>query len=143
MNNSPKSTEPRGAQVPNSDDQLFRQVHPAHLHEGRVARIAFEVKDRDQGLLSISLGSKTTAEAAFKHYTAVLKLRSSGVYAVTTAECYAEALKVWEDPEDNPVPDPAHGVIDFRDYLANKAEKKRREAQLARIADARGPIHKP
>ncbi|ABC83304.1 hypothetical protein [Anaeromyxobacter dehalogenans] len=143
MSDSPKGAEPRGPQVPSSDDQLFRQVHPAHLHEGRIARIAFEVKERDQGLLSVSMASKTTPEAAFKHYTDGLKLASIGVYAVTCAECYTEALKVWEDPEVNPLPDPAHGIIDFREHLASRTEKKRKEAQLARLANDRGPVFKP
>jgi hypothetical protein len=134
---------PRGPRVLELEKDTFRQVHPNNVHEGRLTRCAFEVKDWDNGLLSIALSTKTTAEAAHKHFTEKLGRKSCGVYAVTVGDCDRESLKVWEDPETEPPPDPAHGVIDFRDCLADKKEKKRREVLLARIADQRGPVYRP
>jgi hypothetical protein len=137
------TAEPRGPVVEDLDSETFRQIPSGFLHEGRVARCAFEVKERDKGLLSIALSTKTTAEAAYTHHTGTLGLKSVAVYAVKVGQCEGEGLKVWEDPETDPPPNPAHGVIDFRGCLADKAGKKRREYRLAQIATERGPVYTP
>ncbi len=133
--------EPRGPRITEMDSRCLRQVHPANLQNGRLTRVAFEVKEWDKGLLSVFSDRKTTPEEAFEHYTKVLNRKSAAVYAVTVAECESEKLPVHEDPETDPVPFEAHAVIDFRQFVADKAIKKAKETRLARLAETRGPLH--
>ena len=133
--------EPRGPRIVDQSASCLRQVHPANLHGGRLTRVAFEVKEWDGGLLSVSSSLKTTPQRSFEHYTTTLGMKSAAVYAVTVKECEGESLGVFEDPETNP-PDDAHAVIDFRS-VTQKALKKAKETTLARLADQRGAVYQP
>lgn len=58
-------------------------------------------------MLSIALGTKTTAEDAFLHHTQALELASGGTWAVTVGEVAAVELSGFEQPlEDSR----AHGL---------------------------------
>lgn len=110
-----------GAPRTNPDESLFRQIHPSWVVEGVPSSQAFRPTKKDGGLLSVSLGDKTTAKAAFDHHTTVLQLSSAGTWAVTVAETANAGLESYEQPlEENP----DHGVIDFRG-------KSRREGETA------------
>jgi hypothetical protein len=126
-----------------SDEDLYRQVSPssAWLDNGRVTSVAFTPWEKDDGLLSVYCGSKTSAEGSYDHYTKTLGLSSAGSWAVTTEEVAQVGMKSWWSPVEppDPLPNPAHGSIDFRG-LDKKATKTRAKA-LAAKAHARGRKH--
>jgi hypothetical protein len=57
-----------------ADELLYRQVHPQWIVDGEPSSQAFKPTRKDEGMLSIALGHKTTAEDAFLHHTQALKL---------------------------------------------------------------------
>ena len=81
--------------------------------------------------LSIALGSKTTAEKAFRHHTQALKLASGGTWAVTVGEVAAVELSSFEQPLEN---SPAHGFIDFR-HLSRRAMESKAKLLVAKARD--------
>jgi len=115
--------------VPLSDDEelLFRQVHPSFVRDGRPSSQAFRPTAKDAGKLSVSRGSLTTPDRAFKLHTEGLGLRSAGTWAVSVGECREEGLNVLPDPLTSPA--------------ENQAEA--RGARLARKAVDRGKMHPP
>jgi hypothetical protein len=132
--------------VPLSDDEelLFRQVHPSFVRDGRPSSQAFRPTAKDAGKLSVSRGSLTTPDRAFKLHTEGLGLRSAGTWAVSVGECREEGLNVLPDPLTSPpekIADPAHALVDFAPYPKNQAEA--RGARLARKAVDRGKMHPP
>lgn len=116
-----------GPQITDSGEQLFRQVHPSWIQAGKPTSQAFKPTPKDQGLLSVSRGSKTTAAAAFELHTREKGFESVGVWGILVSDCSEAALGVYEKPVENPVPDPAHSVVDFR-HLSDK--ETRGKAQL-------------
>ena len=135
---------PKEELVP-SGEHLYRQVSPssAWLNDGRVTSVAFSPWPKDEGLLSVSCGSRTSAEQSYEHYTKTLGFPSAGVWAVTTQEVADVGMKSYWSPVEppHPHPDPAHGSIDFRG-LDQKAVKTRSKA-LAAKAHNRGRCHPP
>jgi hypothetical protein len=137
--------EPGGPKVEAPSEECFRQVHPNFIVRGRLTEMAFRLKSRDYGLLSISLSSKTSAATAHAVYTSTIgqdgkPLKSAAVYAVTVAECSQVRLDVYEDPKAN---DPAHGSIDLRHVLADEDQRKTKQIQLKDFAEARGCVFTP
>lgn len=135
---------PRGPRREPSEEQCFRQIHPAFLLKGRLTAMAFRLRDNESGL-SVSLESKTTAEKAFGLYTQPKAhggkgLAACGTWAVTTAECLQEECHVHEDPTDI---DEAHGLIDMRHLKDNKGLRKTVETHLRLHAEARGCVYSP
>ncbi|MFY0571469.1 hypothetical protein ACN28E_47620 [Archangium lansingense] len=129
-----------------SAELLYRQVSPSPswVNDGRVTSVAFTPWEKDQGLLSVSCGSRTTAECCYDHYTKNLGLQSVGVWAVTTDEAKAVGLdSYWSpvEPPDPRPPDPAHGSIDFRGRDEKTA--KTLAKSLAKKAHARGRQYPP
>lgn len=121
-----------------SDEFLYRQVHPRWIVDGEPSSQAFKPTKKDEGMLSIALGTKTTAENAFLHHTHALKLASGGTWAVTVGEVAAVELSSFEQPlEDSP----AHGFIDFRD-LGRKAMESKAKLLLVKARD-RGCVYQP
>ncbi len=118
-------------------DLLFRQVHPGWLDGEQPSSQAFRPMPKDNGLLSIYLGSLTTPELSYKHYTEKLKFESAGVWAVSIAEVEAERLP----HRPNPQPDfPAHGEIDFSGVVSN-SQKEKIGKRLKNKAVIRGKLH--
>ena len=68
------------------EELLFRQVPPSWVDDGEPTSQAFRPTKKDEGELSVALGSLTTPEGAYVHHTLVLKLQSAGTWAVTVAE---------------------------------------------------------
>lgn len=120
------------------DELLHRQVHPSFMQKGRVSSQAFRPTPKDENQLSISRGSMTTAEEA---YTEEKELESVGVWSVTVGECQTVELKAFHQPVNEPIPDPAHGFIDFRG-VGNKPKEKKTK-RLAAMARARGCQYVP
>jgi hypothetical protein len=120
------------------EEFLYRQVHPAWIDGGVPSSQAFKPTKKDDGMLSIALSSKTTAQEAFLHHTQVLKLPSGGTWAVSVGEVAAVALSTFRQPlNDNP----AHGFIDFRDPGRNAIESKAK-LPSAKARD-RGCVYQP
>jgi len=117
---------------------LYRQVHPQWIVDSEPSSQAFKPTKKDEGMLSIAVGSKTTAEETFLHHTRVLKLASGGTWAVTVGEVAAVDLSSFEQPLDN---SPAHGFIDFRDR-SRRAMESKAKLLVAKARD-RGCVHQP
>lgn len=111
---------------------LLRQVHPNWIREGRITSQVFRPTPKDKKQLSMYDGNQVTAREAHAHYTQQLELSSVGVMAVTVAECQQQELPVVPDP----VPFPAHVVIDFHAF--SNAEIKTKAKHLTRAARLRG-----
>ena len=98
--------------------------------------VAFCPAPREEGLLSVYDGDLISVEQCWQHYTAILQLASSGVWAVTVSEVEESALTARPDPLEPPE-SPAHAVIDF-----STLESKKRHRAIAKIlaakAEARG-----
>jgi hypothetical protein len=120
------------------DEFLYRQVHPQWVVDGEPSSQAFRPTKKDDAMLSIACGSKTTAEDAFLHHTQVLKLASGGSWAVTVSEVTSVELRSFAQPLDG---SPAHGFIDFRGLGRKAMESK---AKLLRAkARNRGCVYQP
>lgn len=115
---------------------LFRQVHPSWVHDGVPTSQAFTPTPKDEGELSIARGSRTTAEAAYKHYTTVQKFASAGTWAVTVGEANDAELQSFDDDQPDLL---AHGFVDFRGL--GRKEAKRKGMLLAAHARTRGRLH--
>jgi hypothetical protein len=109
---------------------LHRQIHPTFVQNGRVTSQAFKPTPKDDGLLSVYDGDLITAEAAWKHFTQMLKHVSTGVYALTMAECKSTGLPA--RPDTNPFPE--HAVVDFTAYGSNQIDKKAKLLRLYAVA---------
>jgi hypothetical protein len=131
----------RGAKLPLGDagELLHRQVHPSWIQAGRPTSQAWRPTPKDEGLLSVSRASQRAAADSYRHHTKVLGRLSAGVWGVTVEECTGVGLSAFADPIDEPIPDPAHAVIDFRG-LSDK-DCRIRGAQLQNLANKRGCIY--
>jgi hypothetical protein len=125
-----------------SDELLFRQVHSSWIREGRVSSQAFRPMPKDKGHLSVDRGSITTAEASYQLFTEQLQFSSEGIWAVTVAECLAQALPVLEDPVSAEAPgvaNPAHAVVSFVS-VSSRGQIEAKGQKLARCANERGRL---
>lgn len=121
------------------EELLHRQVHPSFLQNGRVSSQAFRPTPKDEGELSVSRGSLTTAEEAYQLHTEEKKLKSVGVWSVTVGECSGIGLPSFPDPLEDAPPDRAHAVVSFKDLGSTAADKA--SSRLAAFARARGRQH--
>ena len=99
---------------------LYRQVHPSWVSGGEITSQAFRPTTKDNNLLSVYDGDQITAGAAWQHYTRDLGFASSGVVAVSAADCRDVQLPVKPDP----APFPEHAVIDFTGLSRSAIERK-------------------
>lgn len=119
----------------NNNTFLLRQIHPGFVQNGRASSQAFRPTLKDEQKLSVYDGDQITPADAFEHYTKTLKLGSSGVLAVSMAECRALDLPVTPDPDSFP----EHVLIDFSAYGKSATEKK---AKLLKAkAEVRGWLY--
>ncbi len=119
-------------------EDLYRQINPNFIQEGRVSGQAFTPTRKDLSLLSVDQSSLTTAEASFELFTTGLNLRSAGIYGVTVGEASGVGL----DSYSNPLPsNPAHAVVDFRNLSNGQTQNK--GSKLAAIARDKGPKYWP
>ena len=120
-----------------ADTLLYRQVHPKFVQEGRVTSQAFRPTSKDNKCLSVYNGDLITAEESWRHYTNSLSLESTGVLAVTKAECEQRELRVESDPGRFL----EHAVIDFTGLGRSAIERKADSLKTA--ACARGWRYRP
>jgi hypothetical protein len=121
-----------------SEELLFRQVHPHFFDAGEPTNGAFRPGSNDNGELSVGRSSLTTAQEAFIRHTEKRGLASTGVWAVSVGEVTAVELKAIPDPEPD---DEAHSFVDFRSLSRKQCEGKSK--LLRRDAVARGCQYKP
>ena len=112
--------EPVDPKLEDGGESLYRQVHPSWVQDGVPASLAFKPTKKDEGMLSISLGSKVSAKDAYRHHTEDLGLASAGTWGVTVSEAAAAGLDSFAQPLNE---SPAHGYIDFRELSRSAIEK--------------------
>ncbi len=116
----------------NGETQLYRQIHPNFVREGRAGSRAFRPSSRDPCRLSVYDGDQITAKKAWQHYTSTLHKESSGVMAVTVNECTRMNLDVVDDH----IPYEEHAFIEFGN--STKSQIKRISKNLRVVAQTRG-----
>ena len=114
----------------NDRTNLYRQVHPGWIRNGRLSSQAFRPTPKDRERLSVYDGDQITPEAAYIHYSQ--SYMSAGVLAVTAGECRNLHLPVVPDPS----PFPEHVAIDFSHF--SKSQAGRLAKRLAKLARDRG-----
>mgnify|MGYP003381897935 CR=1 FL=1 len=136
-----------------SNELLWRQVHPQRINGGVISSEAFEPGRSDAKQLSCSRESKVSAREAFEHYTLTLEGKSAGVAAVSVEdvgsgapipgnESEVASLRAVDDTASGVVDlPPGHAYIDFRPLGSARATKKAK--QLAFLAHQRGGIQFP
>ena len=115
-----------GTELDDLSELLWRHVHPSWVRDGEPTSQAFKPMPKDDGKLSVSRGSLTTASDAFALHTESLGLNAVGTWAVSVGEVVAEpiVLCAYADPVPAPMPDPAHALIDFSTQSRKSVETK-------------------
>ena len=101
---------------------LLRQISPSpyHLQGNRPTSLAFKPTRKDNKCLSVYDGDQIRPQAAWEHYTQILKYKSVGVMGFSVSECSTLTLPVQADPK----PFPEHVHIDFTGLSRNEVRKK-------------------
>lgn len=121
----------------NGETLLLRQIHPSFVRGGRVTSQAFRPTPKDEDRLSTEDGDRIAPEAAWRRYTEVLALLSTGVMGILAASCAAEGLAV----EPDGAPTPEHVSVIFAGLTTG--ERERVSKRLRDAADARGWLYRP
>ena len=117
---------------------LYRQVHPHFVSDDKPTSQAFRPSTKDDKQLSVDDGDQTNPQDAYRHYTEDLGLRSTGVAAITKAECQQAGLKVRPDPLPN---NPAHAVIDYSGLSRGEIDDVADKLKLSAVS--RGWAYRP
>lgn len=122
------------------DSLLIRQVHPQWMVGETISQLVFSSQTfkptpKDEGLLSMYNGELFEPSEAYEHYTN-LNLQSSGVVAVTPAECETIPVPVLEDNH----PFEGHCSLDYRELGNNKIKKA--ASTLKAFAQERGWLYR-
>ena len=121
---------------------LFRQVHPSFIQEHRPTSQAFKPNQNDQQKMSVSRSAKTRAKECFEHFTQRLERKSAGVWGVSVGEVIEQGLSALSDELFEPIPDPAHALVDFR-QVTPESKIKTISSKLAAKAKDRGCLYVP
>ena len=121
---------------------LYRQIHPDFVQ--RIAQTGVEratsqaFLPASDGKISVYDGDQISAVASWTHYTQTLRVQSSGVMAVTPAECHRLGLPTIPDG----VPFPEHASIDCRE-VASRRQIASHAKRLRAAANARSWQFRP
>lgn len=115
---------------------LLRQVHPSFVQGDNISTQVFSSQvftptEKDNNLLSTYNGDKFSADESFYHFESQ-GFKTSGVVAVSNAECQNESLPVIEDN----YPFDGHCSIDYNGLSSSAAKKKAKK--LKKRASDRG-----
>lgn len=130
-----------GKPLTNSDEVLFRQIHPNCMHNGEPASDRFKPQQNDAGLMSVDRSSLTDAARSHLLFTST-GAHSAAVFGVTVQEFAEEAIECHDDSlaatSTSPA-NPAHALADYTPH----AEKnwKLISKRLTRKAKTRGQLH--
>ncbi|WP_159039110.1 hypothetical protein [Streptomyces sp. JHA19] len=144
MQDDVSGLRPGEVELTDADEEIWRQVNPAFVHDGRVSSQAFTPTTKDAGELSTNRATKVTPQAAFEYHIQQLELPSAGVYSLTVGEVAEVSLRVVDDSavqDDEPRP-PGHAYVDFKGVSAGKRAKKI-GANLREKAEGRGWRYRP
>lgn len=120
------------------DTELYRQVSPSFIREGRVTRQVFLLTEKDKGELSVYDGSMISPKQSYLHFT--VKYGSAGVLSVTVADCLGLGLNVKSAPKEFR----EHAVIAFPDsFQKSKAVLKNIAIKLRDLAVGYGWKYRP
>lgn len=128
-------------ELTDSDEVLFRQIHPRFLDKGEPASDRFMPQPNDNGFMSVDRESLTSAADSFALY--VRSGRSSAaVFGISVGEFGAESIGCKSDPirsADGEADNPAHALADYttQEPKSHKNISKR----LKRKAMGRGQLH--
>jgi hypothetical protein len=125
----------------NSEEVLFRQIHPNCIHNGEPASDRFKPQPNDAGLMSVDRSSLTDAASSHALYTNTGK-QSVAVYGVTTAEFGSESIGCRADPLVGTAAAPANHAHALADYTPHEEKKwKLISKRLTQKAKARGQLY--
>jgi hypothetical protein len=131
--------------IEDQEELLHRQVNPGFFQdEDQPTSQVFRPTRKDEGRLSVSAGSRASAEESLRRYNERGCGSSCGVLSVTVEECSSLELAARYDPlgEDDPAgPDDAHAVVDFNGL--DKSQHKKKGKALLLIAMNRGWTYRP
>jgi hypothetical protein len=127
------------APLENSEELLFRQVHPNFIQDERPSSQAFKPTPKDEKQLSVAREALTNSADAFRLHTEEKRLGSVGTWAVSVGEAKSEGLPSLPDPLTEPVVDPAHALVDFS--ACSNSQINAKGSRLAAKARERGRLH--
>jgi len=127
------------APLEDSEELLYRQVHPSFLQDERPSSQAFKPTPKDERQLSVARGALTDPVQAHDLHVRNKGLKSAGTWAVTVGEALSEGLASIPDPLTEPVADPAHALIDFT--ACSNSQMNAKGSRLAAKARERGRLH--
>lgn len=131
-------TTEENAVLTDTDELLYRQVHPVQMPSGQMSSEAFNPSARDKDLLS-TLREHVGPEEAYRRWTEDKGFLSIGTYAVSVGEVGDQDLQAIDDSATT---EPDHVSIDYSS-AETKGERKRRSRKLRDAATARGCLHRP
>lgn len=124
-----------------SEEILFRQIHPNFYDNNHPASPQFAPTAKDENKLSVDRSSLTTAAAAHALFTSN-GYESAAVYGVSVGEFGAEKLSCYSDPlkaEGKLAENPAHAYANFSAFSTNQS--KTIAKRLRNNAVKRGRLH--
>jgi len=125
----------------NSDEVLFRQIHPNYIQNGEPASDRFKPQPNDAGLMSVDRSALTDAAASHALYISAGR-KSGAVYGVTVGEFIEEAINCRNDPLEATEDAPANSAHALADYTSHEERKwKNISKRLTLKAKARGCLH--
>jgi hypothetical protein len=130
------------APLTDSEELLFRQIHPSFFENGLPSSQAFRPTKKDNNKLSVDRSSLTTAKAAFELFVES-GYESAAVYGLKVGEFAAERLPSYPDPlkADGKPANPAHAFADFSAFGTN--QQKNIAKRLRTKATGKGCVFKP
>ncbi|MFC9092142.1 hypothetical protein [Streptomyces sp. NPDC057072] len=144
MQDEVSGLRPGEVELTDAGEEIWRQINPAFVHDGRVSSQAFTPTVKDSGELSVNRATRVTSKAAFEYHTQNLELTSAGVYSLTVGEVVDASLRVVDDSavEDGEPRPPGHAFVDFKGVTTGKRAKKI-GANLREKAEERGWRYRP
>jgi hypothetical protein len=134
----------------NHSELLLRQIHPRYLdpETGQIQSLAFLPRPDDKGELSVDRSELCTLAHSFELFRLNFGVEPDGTVGFLVSECaevgqqLSVALPVFQAPETQPRPNPAHAVVDFSG-ITQKTKCKRAAKMLRYRAHLRGWLHPP
>lgn len=124
-----------------SDEVLFRQVHPSFIDGGQPSSQTFTPTPKDEGKLSVDRSSLTSAAASHALFVGDGNT-SDAVYGVSVGEFGAEALTCVSDPLQASATQSANIAHAYADYTPHSSNAQKTKAKRLKIkAIARGKLH--
>jgi len=124
--------------ISDTNELLFRQVHPSFIDNGEPTSQAFRPTQKDRGKLSVDRSSLTTAKNSFDLFVEN-GFQSDAVYGLTVGEFNKENINCFPDPLDtNPI-NPAHASADFSSF--GNSDQKKIAKRLKSKATTRGQLY--